>query len=166
MGMMTESKDLIPEGQCYIQPKLGRPTKLTKELIDRICTHIKKGNYIDVSCAYENISKDTYFRWLKEGQISTDPDDLCRIFSDSIRSAEAESIMDMNARMMEHEKNSWKPLGFRMERRFGKYYGKKQEIEVNSNPLNALTAIIEKSKAALKKENKMDPKLEVNENSD
>ena len=149
---MTESKDLIPEGQCFIRPKLGRPTKLTMELIERICDHIKKGNYIDVACAYENISKDTYFDWLKKGRASTVPDDLCRIFSDSIRSAEAESIMDMNARMMEHEKNSWKPLGFRMERRFGKYYGKKQEIEVVGNPLESLTAIIEKSKAALKKE--------------
>jgi hypothetical protein len=148
---MTESKDLIPKGQCYIQPKLGRPTKLTKELIDRICTNIKNRNYIDVSCAYENISKDTYFRWLKEGQISTDPDDLCRIFSDSIRAAEAGSIMDMNARLRKHEDGSWRPLAWRLERRFNTKYGNKQEIEITNNPLQELSAIIEKSKAALKK---------------
>ncbi|HEX7468546.1 MAG TPA: hypothetical protein VF324_08195 [Methanobacterium sp.] len=59
-----------------------------------------------------------------------------------MRSAEAESIMDMNDRMREHEKGSWKPLGFRMGKRFPKYYGKKQEIEVVGNPLADLTAVI------------------------
>ncbi|HEX7468547.1 MAG TPA: hypothetical protein VF324_08200 [Methanobacterium sp.] len=67
---MVESKDnneLIPDGNCFIRPKKGRPTKLTMELIESISSHIRKGNYVDVSCAYENISRILTSDGLKKG---------------------------------------------------------------------------------------------------
>lgn len=152
MSKEQEVENLIPKGRTHIKPKIGRPQKISMELIERIADHIRKGNFIDVSCAFEGIHKDTYYRWLKEGANSTDPDDLKKIFSDTVSKAEAESIIDMNDDMAKHGANNWKPIAWRMERRFQNKYGKRQEIEVKGNPLEGLNNVIEESKKLLKKE--------------
>lgn len=143
---MTESKDLIGD-QCYIQSnrKVGRPTKLDESIIERICTHIREGNFLEVACAYEGIHKQSYYNWMKIGSKSDDPESLEKIFFDSIKEAEAASIMDMNARMRKHENGSWRPLAWRMQTRYQDKYGKHETLEVVQNPLEGLNDILKKS---------------------
>ena len=45
----------------------GRPAKLTKEIIEQIATLVRAGNYIETACNFVGLSKDTYFRWAREG---------------------------------------------------------------------------------------------------
>lgn len=151
--------DLIGD-QCYINVKKnGRPVKLNDELIERICDLIRAGNYIEIACRSVGLSKDTYYKYLKKGNDPTVQDPIYKNFTDAVLKAEAESLVEMNSKMEGFEKGSWKPLAFRLERRFGNFYGKQQRIEVNSNPLDALTSIIEQSKAALQKKDE-DPEPE------
>jgi hypothetical protein len=156
---MTET-DLIGD-QCYInvKKKNGRPVKLNDELIEKICDLIRAGNYIEIACRASGLGKNTYYEYFKKSHDPTISDPIYKKFRDSVLKAEAESLVEMNSKMEGFEKGSWKPLAFRLERRFGNFYGKQQRIEVNNNPLDALTSIIEQSKAALKKKNE-DPKPE------
>jgi len=154
---MVDSKDLIGD-QCYINKKNnGRPVKLNAALIKKVADFVRAGNYIEVACLASGLGKNTYYEYFKKANDPTVDDPIYKNFRDEVLKAESESIVDMNARMRLHENGSWKPLAFRMERRFGSKYGNKQEIEVSTNALSDLTAIIDKSKKALKKE---DPESE------
>jgi len=51
-----------------IKPKIGRPTKLTPELQEKICKYIAEGNYLSVACAAVDVSDQTYHTWLKLGE--------------------------------------------------------------------------------------------------
>jgi transposase len=71
----------------------GRPTVLTDELSERICGYVRRGNYLETAAACSGISKDTLFRWLREGardSLAGKVTDLSR-FSDSINAASAKS---------------------------------------------------------------------------
>ena len=52
--------------------------KYSKELTEKICEHLKRGNTINTTCQAVGISKETFFQWMKK------PD-----FSDSINKAMA-----------------------------------------------------------------------------
>ena len=44
----------------------GRPTKLTEETVIKLESILKIGGTIDEACSYALISRETYYRWLKE----------------------------------------------------------------------------------------------------
>ena len=44
----------------------GRPTKLTEELVIKLESILKIGGTIEEACSYALISRETYYRWLKE----------------------------------------------------------------------------------------------------
>ena len=45
----------------------GRPTKLTPDLQSKMVNLIRAGNYIETASAACGLSKDTFYRWIKEG---------------------------------------------------------------------------------------------------
>jgi hypothetical protein len=44
----------------------GRPTKLTEETVIKLESILKIGGTIEEACSYALISRETYYRWLKE----------------------------------------------------------------------------------------------------
>lgn len=48
--------------------KKGTTPKLTKELIEEICLVISNGGYIESAAALAGISKDTFYRYLREAK--------------------------------------------------------------------------------------------------
>ena len=46
--------------------KMGRSTKLTRELIDSICTYIENGMTNKDAANLSDITEDTLYRWLRE----------------------------------------------------------------------------------------------------
>lgn len=79
----------------------GRPTVLTVEILDRICSLVRVGNYIETAANVAGVSKDTLYRWLKRGarmnrKVEKDPsvevsqqDRMLMDFSDSLLEAVA-----------------------------------------------------------------------------
>jgi hypothetical protein len=45
----------------------GRPTKINRELVDKIIRFVRAGNYIETASAAAGIHKDTFYAWLKAG---------------------------------------------------------------------------------------------------
>ena len=116
----------------------GRPTKLTKELIEQIATLVRAGNYIETACNFVGLSKDTYFRWAKEGARAKSG--LKRLFSDSIKSAVAESeIRDVE---FIRKNETWQSKAWRLERRFPDRWGNRQKVELAENiEINNVTGL-------------------------
>ena len=107
----------------------GRPTKLTKEIINEICQLLRAGSYIETACNFVGLHKDTYYRWAKEGARAKGG--IKKIFSDSVKKAIAEAeIRDLE----EIRKNdSWQSKAWRLERRFPDRWGNRQKVELSGN---------------------------------
>jgi hypothetical protein len=69
-------------------PKNSSP-KLTKELIEEIVSAIRAGAFIETAVAYSGISKDTFYRWLREAK-SKKASELHLELSDALECAFAE----------------------------------------------------------------------------
>jgi len=75
-------------------PKMGAPSKITRELVDRICNIIRMGMYPDVACAAAGLRRPTIFDWFKRGALGDDSENgLYIYFSDSVWQAQAEGEM-------------------------------------------------------------------------
>ena len=107
----------------------GRPTKLTKEIINEICQLLRAGAYIETACNFVGLNKDTYYRWAKDGARAKSG--LKKLFSDSVKKAIAEAeIRDLE----EIRKNdSWQSKAWRLERRFPERWGNRQKVELSGN---------------------------------
>jgi len=67
---------------------MGRPTKLTPDMQEKICQVIRAGNYAEVAAAYAGISHSRFYDWLKRGENGEQP---YRDFRDSVEKAKADS---------------------------------------------------------------------------
>ena len=47
---------------------MGRPSKLTPEVQERICQAIRAGNYYEAACAYAGIHYSTFRKWMQKGE--------------------------------------------------------------------------------------------------
>lgn len=56
------------EGELIKAPKRGRPSTFKPEYIDKICTMNAEGKTVVQICAQWKISRDTFYRWLKENK--------------------------------------------------------------------------------------------------
>ena len=46
----------------------GRPTKLTPELREKICSTLADGNYVATTCDYVGITEHTFYEWMHRGE--------------------------------------------------------------------------------------------------
>lgn len=46
----------------------GRPTKLTDETVTKLESILKIGGTVEEACSYALISRETYYRWLKDNE--------------------------------------------------------------------------------------------------
>ncbi len=80
-------------------PKSSTP-KLTKKLIEELESILRTGVYLETAVAMVGISKDTYYRWLREAQ-KEDSNPLTKELSDAVRQSiaisEARDLAFINA---------------------------------------------------------------------
>jgi transposase-like protein len=48
-------------------PKIGRPSKLTPALQERIVRAVREGNYPETAAQAEGVDRATYYRWMDKG---------------------------------------------------------------------------------------------------
>jgi len=60
----TKDKSTLKETYKPIAPN----TKLTPELVEKICSYLEGGNYIETACNMCYIHKTTYFNWIKRAE--------------------------------------------------------------------------------------------------
>jgi len=107
---------------------MARPTKLTQELIDRICLAIRAGNYAKIAAAMAGISEATYYSWLDQAK---KPDASLELleFLESIERAEAEAEITAVARIKQASDNgTWQAASWLLERKHGERWGRNDKI--------------------------------------
>lgn len=104
--------------------------KLTDELIEKVSKCIKIGCYVETAAAICGISKDTFYRWLRNAK-NTDASDLEIKLSDAVLVAMAESELKDLQTIQDATQgpNGWKAAAWRLERRFPQRWGKSPFIE-------------------------------------
>ncbi|GGA31944.1 hypothetical protein GCM10007416_00600 [Kroppenstedtia guangzhouensis] len=106
---------------------MARPEKLTPELQQKVVDAIRMGNYIETAAAFSGISKDTLYRWLKQGRRAKRG--KYREFSDAVEKALAESEMRDVAVIATAAKENWQAAAWRLERKFPDRWGRRQKVD-------------------------------------
>ncbi len=107
-------------------------TKLNQTIIDKVVEHTLKGISIVSICALSGISRDSYYRWIKQGKqdIKEGVDSVFVQFVQSIQKAEAEVEQRMLDQAIGEDE-----VGARwyLARKMRDNYGDKSEIDIKGN---------------------------------
>ena len=107
----------------------GQPTKLNKEISDKICSAIRAGNYMETAAMYAGISKSTLHKWLQDGARATSGP--FHEFSVAVQKALAASEVEDVARIKQAGNRTWQAIAWRLERRFPDRWGRRQQLDAN-----------------------------------
>lgn len=89
--------------------KLGRPSKLTRELQESLCEYLRRGYFVDTACALVGVHKDSIYQWLKDGARGKSKEAIA--FSDAVKKAQAEAeahYLDRIAIAGEWQASAWR----------------------------------------------------------
>ncbi len=106
---------------------MGKRRK-TREQRDQLLANLREGMTIEAACAQSDISKSTFYEWLKKSGEDgewTKEIDAAITFSEAV-------ILDKIKRASEL-KEDWRGWAWILERRFPQRWGAKREVEVNVN---------------------------------
>ena len=138
---MSPNNGMIPHPRRW-KPKrkptrLGRPTRLTPELVEKIVPIIEAGNYIQTACMALGVSRSSFFAWMKRGREDRE-EGTVTIFSDFLDDVEeAEAVAE--ARLLEGAKREPGGKRWLLSRRFGQRFGDQLELNV----AGAMNVIVE-----------------------
>jgi len=112
--------------------KLGRPSKLSVELIINVQNWLRMGYFVEDAARMAGISKGTLYSWLSKGRDDRDAG-LQTLHSDFLNSmekarAEAEGIF-LNSIKTAASRGQWQAAAWWLERSFDKW-SKPQKIEL------------------------------------
>lgn len=117
----------------------GRKTKLTPELVVRICGRIKRGDYVRTACLSVGIAEATYYKWMELGEADRTHNPPKRSkyseFVESVQHAEAIAQQMLVNRVV--KLGGWKGSLEILSRRFPKEWGNRQTLSSgkDGNPL-------------------------------
>lgn len=113
---------------------IGRPPKLTAEIIEQICDSVISGSSIAYAAKSAGISESTIYRWLalgREGDADSIYVDLVNRVREATECSEFELLQGM--RIAAKQSENWRALAWLLERRYPERYAKRTEhLEVNS----------------------------------
>lgn len=103
---------------------MGRKSRLTPELAERIANLISTGNFTVVVCGLVGISESTFYRWMARGEKATRG--VYREFWEQVKKAEA-------AREAKWVKDidgdpSWQSKAWLLERRYPERWGRRDTL--------------------------------------
>lgn len=119
---------------------MGRPTKLTDELQEKICGYIADGNYPETAAQACGINPGSYYGWMKHGrEFAADvPDDYedgpanrYYEFFKAVKHAEALCETTALTELRKHWPEQWTAIATFLERRFPYRWGRKDRIEID-----------------------------------
>lgn len=136
--------------------KIGRPTKFTPEVRERILIAIRAGNYIDTAAQSAGISKDTFYSWMTKGETPGAPKEYSD-FTDAVKKARAEAEVNAVAIIQQAaNRGNWRAAAWYLEKSFPDRYGRtRTDTSVaTEDPIQTNAAVIDAldEKIALSKE--------------
>lgn len=109
---------------------MGRKSKLTKSVQDRVILALKGGNYFNTACRYAGISPATGYDWMARGE--SESPRRCKsamyvAFAEAVRAAEAETEVRMVAQWQQKMPDDWRAIQTFLERRYPADWGRKEQ---------------------------------------
>ena len=101
-------------------------------LIDKICGHIAKGNYVETSCGAAGIAKRSFYTWAQQGQTDSEKgrDTIFARFVERLQRAFDEAEVALVAEIREGQADrNWMRLAWILERTRQGRFGQRQTIE-------------------------------------
>jgi hypothetical protein len=105
---------------------MARPTKLTKEVSERICLAIRASNYAVVAARSAGVSESSYYRWLDRGRSAGRG--IYREFYEDIERAEAEGEARAVALIASAMPRDWRAAMAILERRYSARWSRKLAV--------------------------------------
>ena len=106
-------------------------SKLTKELCNRICDGLRKGNYVTTCCRANGISAATFYNWKRWGEEGKEP---YATFLDKVEEAEAEGEM-LHVEVIHDQSLSgnWLSSAWLLERKYPQRFGKREQMALQTD---------------------------------
>lgn len=104
---------------------MGRPTLLTPEVQEIICTELRNGMPIRQSCDYAGICTETYYVWMSKGSEGIQP--YADFFHAATR-ARVEGTRALASTVREAALDDWRAAAWMLERRAPDEWSKRTEV--------------------------------------
>lgn len=106
---------------------MGRPSKLTTEVQEKICNAIRAGNYYEAACAYAGIDYSTFRRWMVQGEKAKSG--KYREFYEAVKKAEYEAEIRLVAQWQKHMPENWQAIATFLERRYPERWARRLDVK-------------------------------------
>jgi len=107
---------------------MGRPTKLTPEVQEKIVSLVRAGNYPEVAAQAAGISGKTYYEWLRRGESE---DGIYREFRQAVKeaqaAAESHAVTIIRKAALD---GSWQAAAWFLERSKAERWRRKENVEL------------------------------------
>jgi len=107
--------------------KVGRLTKLTAEVQEKIVQAIRAGNYAEIAAGYAGIGTTTFYRWMQQGWEQASG--RCREFREAVKAAEREAEVRAVAIVQQHMPSKWQAAMTYLERKFPERWSRREKLE-------------------------------------
>jgi transposase len=110
----------------------GRPTKLTPEIMAKICDALRAGNYRETAAAFAGVRKSTFYEWLRRGARARKGiyRDLHDAVEKALADSEARDVMLIGKAAGEGD---WQAAAWRLERKFPDRWGRRERHDIDAN---------------------------------
>lgn len=106
--------------------------ELTEEVIETICTEIKRGVPYKYASRIAGVSEDTVYRWRKQGESEPeDSDSLYRLLYDEFERAKALAVAYRVESIRKAGEMNWTASAWWLERVAHEDFGRKSVIDAN-----------------------------------
>jgi hypothetical protein len=109
---------------------MARPTKLTPELRDTVCEHLKSGLFRRAAAGLVGIDEHTLSRWYHRG--ASEQRGLYREFYVAVNRAEAEFMQGATETLQAASTTNPRHVQWLLSRRFPELYGRRDNVEAKS----------------------------------
>jgi len=107
---------------------MGRPSKLSPEIQERICSALRGGNYESAAAAAGGVGSSTFHRWMERGR--TAGSGQYRDFWVAVTRAREDAELRLVELWQEAMPNDWRAIAEFLARRYPERWGKRERNEV------------------------------------
>ena len=111
---------------------MGRPTKLTPEVQDKIVNALRAGNYQETAAKYAGISDKTFYEWMRRGE-SDDPKEAIFVeFRQAVEKAKSDAeVRDVALIDKAASDGTWQAAAWKLERKYPHRWGRVNRTEIS-----------------------------------
>jgi transposase len=124
---------------------MGRPTKLTPEVQDKIVAALRAGNYQETAAMYAGVEARTFYRWMERGESDGTEDEIYRQFRQAVEKAKADAeVRDIALIDKAAHDGSWQAAAWKLERKFPHKWGRVNRTEISGpegKPVEVRTSV-------------------------